>query len=234
MLLRLAKFIMGLLLIPACIAVTRTVVSLILAIQPSPDVFIPAPALALIGGFALWLLIYAALPRPARAYVLAHELTHALWGALMGARILNMKIRRNAGSVTLSKSNFLVSLAPYFFPLYTVIVIAAYYGCSLFMTNVQDYYLGWLGLVGLTWGFHFTFTLGSLFQRQSDIRENGRLFSYAVIYTLNALGIAFWIILVSSATWRQLADFLKKDLVAAALLACGWLARIHGSLGARQ
>jgi hypothetical protein len=226
MLLKFFKFLVGILLIPICIGVTRSIVSLVQAIEPSPDVFIPTPALAMLGGFALWTLVYLILPRPARTYVLAHELTHALWGSLMGARVVDMKISKETGSVTLSKSNFLIALAPYFFPLYTVMAIAAYYGCALFM-DVENYYLGWLGLIGLTWGFHFTFTISTLLQHQSDIRDNGHLFSYAVIYLMNALGIALWIVLVSSATLGQWLGFLKHDLLASATLVWDGLIRLQ-------
>jgi hypothetical protein len=233
MLLKLAKLLVGLLLIPVCIAITRTIGSLIQAIPSSPEVFIPTPAIALAGGLGLWLLLYMVLPRPARTYVLAHELTHALWGSLMGARVVDMKISKETGSVTLSKTNFLITLAPYFFPLYTVLVIAAYYLLSMFM-DVATYYLWWLGLVGLSWGFHFTFTLNTLLQRQTDIRDNGHLFSYTVIYAMNALGIALWIVLVSSATLGQLFDFLVADLKASALLVWIWLVHLRDLMGAAR
>jgi len=111
--------------------------------------------------------------------------------------------------VTLSKTNFLITLAPYFFPLYTVIVLICYYIMSMFI-NMEDYYLIWMFLVGFTWGFHFTFTVSTLCQHQSDIRETGYLFSYALIYLLNVVGICFWVVFVSSVTLEGMVDLVGE------------------------
>ena len=208
---RIARFLCGLLLIPFCVTITLTVAELMRSIQPAEAGTIPHAALALGGGGLGWLLLYFTLPRPVRTYILAHELTHALWGSLMGARIFDMRISRESGSVTLSKTNFFVTLAPYFFPLYTVMIIIGYYLLGIFF-EVEKYHLYWLALIGLTWGFHLTFTVSTLLQRQSDIRECGHIFSYAVIYLFNAIGIALWIVMVSSATLGDMAGFLNTDI----------------------
>lgn len=205
------RFFLGILLIPFCVAATQTVRSLIVLTQPLCVNAIPPSAWALGGGFFLWLFIFFTLPRPARTYVLAHELTHVLWASIMGAKVFHMRISRESGSVTLSKSNFLITLAPYFFPLYTIITIIGYYVLSIFL-EVEAYYLYWLALVGLTWGFHFTFTISTLLQHQSDIQECGRLFSLAVVYLLNVLGIGLWVVIVSAATLEQMVEFMQKNL----------------------
>lgn len=203
---RLLRFLIGLLLLPVCVSVTQTLASLLQSLTPSPWLLPPA-ALAFLAGYALWLAAFLALPRPVRAYVLAHELTHALWGAVLGARVTKMKISRSGGSVTLSKTNFLITLAPYFFPLYTVLTIAVYVALLPFF-GVQRWYLWWLGLVGLTWGFHLTFTVTTLLNRQTDIHECGRVFSYTLIYIFNVLGLSLWVVAVSSATLDQMAGLL--------------------------
>jgi len=206
------KFVTGLMLLPICAAATLTIASLIRTIQPDSAFPIPPPAIALGVGFLFWLFLYYVLPRPVRTYVLAHELTHALWGALMGASVSRIRISKDRGSVQLSKNNFLITLAPYFFPLYTVLCVLAYYAITVFF-DVGDYHLFWLGVVGFTWGFHFTFTIGALLQHQTDIREHGWLFSYSVIYFMNAVGIALWIVMVSSATLEQLITLLQSRIV---------------------
>ena len=205
------RFIFGLVLIPVCWAFTQTAIELTTRIQPDTSLLIPPSAWALGGGYLLWLAIYFLLPRPVRTYVLAHELTHALWGWLMGARVMKLNVSKSGGSVTLSKSNFWIALAPYFFPFYTVLTILIYYLLSLFF-NLEPYHLTWLALVGFTWGFHLTFTITTLMQHQTDIQENGYLFSYALIYALNVLGICIWILLVSSVTFEMLMDSLWNTL----------------------
>lgn len=211
-LLKTARVLAGLLLVPVCVALSRTVWQLVVAIQPQNLSHFPPAAIALCSGFTIWLLVYFFLPAPVRTYVLAHELTHALWGLLMGARVSGMKVAKDKGSVTLSKTNFLITLAPYFFPLYTVIVIALYYITSIFYP-VEPYFIWWLALVGFSWGFHLTFTISSLAQHQTDIQEYGYVFSYVIIYLFNVLGIALWIVMVSSVTLEQFILFFKKDLI---------------------
>jgi hypothetical protein len=203
---RFLRFLIGLLLLPVCVAVTQTLVALVRSLNPSP-LLLPPPALAFLGGYALWLALFFTVPRPVRAYVMAHELTHALWGALMGARISRMKVSRQGGSVTLSKTNFLITLAPYFFPLYTVLVIVAYLVLHPFF-DVERHSLWWLGLVGLSWGFHLTFTVSTLLTHQTDIRECGLLFSLALIYCLNLFGLGLWLVAMSAATLRQMIELL--------------------------
>lgn len=205
MILKLLKFIIGLALLPACVVVSRILWGLLqAAARTETAAFLPLPALALLSGFGLWLAMFTLFPRPVRSYILAHELTHALWGLMMGASIAKISVKEDRGSVVLSKTNFLITLAPYFFPLYTVLLIGLYYLLMHFYP-VKRFHLLWLGLVGMTWGFHVTFTVSALLQRQSDIRDQGRLFSYAVIYLANVLGICLWVVMVSDATFTEAA-----------------------------
>lgn len=210
---RFVRFLLGVLLIPLCIAGTRTLASLVMQLDPG-DQAVPYPLLALLAGFLLWQLIFIFLTRPVRTYVFAHELTHALWGWFMGARVSKFKVSKDQGSVTLSKTNFLITLAPYFFPLYTVLLIIVYYALFIFIA-VEKYHSIWLGLIGFTWGFHLSFTITTLMQRQSDIRAYGHLFSYAFIYLMNVLGICLWVVLVSRMTVVQMCKFLYTDTLAA-------------------
>ena len=77
----------------------------------------------LLAGAACWLVIFLLLPKPMWIYVFGHELTHALWTWLFGGQVKKMKVTSDGGHVVISKTNFLIALAPYFFPLYAVLVI---------------------------------------------------------------------------------------------------------------
>jgi len=186
-----------------------------MSIHPDSHALLPTPALALLSGLLIWLVMYYTLPRPVRSYILAHELTHAIWGALMGAEIFDINVGEDRGSVVMSKTNFLITLAPYFFPLYTVLAIICYYGLSIFF-DVAKYHIFWLAAIGFTWGFHLTFTISALMQHQTDIHQHGRIFSYSVIYLFNLIGICIWVIMVSSATLEDMVDQLHDNTVAAA------------------
>ncbi len=209
---RIFRFILGVLLLPICVVITMSIANIIKALAPSPNITDMPMVLALLAGFVLWIILYYILPRPVRSYIIAHELTHALWATVMGADVFDLKIHEDHGSVTISENNFLITLAPYFFPLYTVLVIICYYICSIFF-DVEQYTMLWLGLVGLTWGFHFTFTIATLMQHQTDIKMYGHLFSYTFIYILNVFGIGLWIVLVSTITFEQMLTTIGSDFL---------------------
>jgi len=207
LLMRLLRTVIGLLLLPVCVAASMAAVSILRTVSPASFASVPRPAWALLCGLWLWLTVWVCLPKPVRAYVLAHELTHAFWGILTGERVIAMKVGEKSGSVLLSGSNILITLAPYFFPLYTILVIATYHLLGLFLA-VQTYEIFWLALIGLTWGFHATFTISALLEKQPDIAIYGRMLSYSLIYLLNILGIGLWIVLVTSANMRQFGSAL--------------------------
>lgn len=206
----------GLVLLPVCAAASLALCDMLRAIKPGT---VPPDGWWLGGGFGFWLLLYVATPRPVRTYILGHELTHALWGLMMGARVSNLRVQDDKGSVTLSKTNFLITLAPYFFPFYTVLTICLFGVLGLFY-EVERYHLWWMGMIGFTWGFHFTFTLSTLMQHQSDIRACGRLFSYTLIYSLNVIGIGIWTVVVTPATLEQYVGHFQAALACSALV--GW------------
>jgi hypothetical protein len=165
-------------------------------------------------GFLAWVGVFFLLPRPIRTYVLAHELTHALWALLMGGRIGKMKIGKSGGHVELTKTNFIITLAPYFFPFYTVLVIAVYYLSGIWL-DVETYRLWWLAAVGFTWSFHITFTIQMLSEHQPDIQEHGRIFSYLTIYIMNLLVIGMWMIIVGAPRFISFGDLLGRETATA-------------------
>ena len=202
------KLIVGFALLPLCWAASRSLYALLAS--PAAG---SAPW-ALSAGFLVSVLGFFVLPQAFRTYVLGHELTHALWGLLMGARVGRMKVGKTGGHVELSKSNFIISLAPYFFPFYTVLVIALWSVCGFFV-DVSSSEPGWLAAVGLTWGFHVTFTVYMLSQHQPDVHENGRFFSYVVIYLANLMVVALWMIGVGSPTFSAAGQSLQAEVVVA-------------------
>ena len=118
------RLLLGILLLPTCWGLTRTLADAILAANGG-DGGVSAETVALLGGIAAFGLCWAALSHPVRAYVLGHELTHALWGLAFGARPSDLRVAASGGSVRLTKTNLLITLAPYFFPFYTFVVIVS-------------------------------------------------------------------------------------------------------------
>jgi hypothetical protein len=201
---KLLLFLLGLILLPLCVAMTWTVMDVLRNADSQGSMF-SAESGCLALGYFVWMLCWLFLPQPVRVYILGHELTHALWAIFFGGRAKNLSIKATGGSVKVTKSNVWITLAPYFFPFYTMILIVIFLLVKLFMGAVP-YPLVWLFFLGLTWAFHFTFTLQSLLTSQPDIEEYGRLFSYALIYLLNVAGIALWIVCSMSVSPRFLFD----------------------------
>jgi len=203
------KMLVGIALLPACWAVSVATYNLyrLSGESVTPDGF---GVWALPAGFVLWVVIFFLLPRPSRTYVLGHELTHAMWALMMGGGVGKLKVGKNGGHVELSKTNFVITLAPYFFPFYTFFVIAFYYLAGIWL-EVEPYMAWWLGAVGFTWAFHITFTLNMLAERQPDIQEHGRIFSYAIIYLMNVLVIGVWMVLVGSPKIGSYSELIAHE-----------------------
>ncbi|HIE11175.1 MAG TPA: hypothetical protein EYP62_06125 [Kiritimatiellae bacterium] len=209
---RALKFTAAILLVPLCVAATRAVIHLLFFLQTAVHDNLPGGWF--IGGFLFWLLLYLAMPPPTRTYILAHELTHALWTWFMGGEVRHIRVGKRSGSVRVTRDNVFISLAPYFFPLYTVLAVICWYALSLFW-DLDHYRPFWMATVGLTWSFHLTFTVDLLRRRQSDLAPHGRLFSICVIYLLNVLGLGLWIVAVSRITLPQFFTTLGQATQAA-------------------
>jgi hypothetical protein len=130
-------------------------------------------------------------------YVFGHELTHALWVWLFGGSVKNFKATPDGGHVVVSKTNFLIALAPYFFPLYAAIVVALF-AVGHLAWNWKNYLVWFHLLVGAAYSFHVTLTSHILKTRQSDITSQGYLFSAVVIFLGNALVLLIGIPLLTA------------------------------------
>ena len=173
------KTILAVLLIPVCVGAIRTIVRIVRVSGNADTVWV-----ALLGGAACWLVVFLLLPKPMLIYVFGHELTHVLWTWLFGGRVKRFKATSKGGHVVVSRTNFLIVLAPYFFPLYAVIVVLIFaLGHLLFGWARQ---LVWFHFfLGVAYGFHVTLTAHTLRTRQSDITSQGYFFSTVIIFLGN-------------------------------------------------
>jgi hypothetical protein len=153
--------------------------------------------IATLAGVACWLVVYLLLPKPTWAYVLGHELTHALWTWLFGGSVRRLKVTAKGGHVLVTRNNFLIALAPYFFPFYAVAVILVFVA--------GDWIWGWGPfvapfhlLLGAAYAFHLTLTWEILQTRQSDIVAHGYLFSAVIIWLGNAAVLVLGIPLLTA------------------------------------
>ena len=212
--LRAAKFLTGLLLLPLCLALSMTLWRAIVILAQSPTRLPLLHAFAGVSGIVLWAVIWIFLPPLTRTYVLGHELTHALWTMLFGGKASGLKVGERGGSVRVSKNNAWITLAPYFFPLYTFIVALVWLLSAWLVPAVKPYAPIFVFWIGMTWSFHLTFTLRFLAYNQPDVREHGRLFSYALIYALNVLSIGAALVAVGSWSFPEAGIDLLLNLQA--------------------
>lgn len=173
------KTVIALLLLPFCAGAVGALVRVVQA-TGSADTF----WIGFIGGAACWLVIFLLLPKPMLIYVFGHELTHALWTWLFGGRVKKFKASAKGGHVIVTKTNFLIVLAPYFFPLYVIAIIGLFAVGNLLFG--WERHLIWFHLLcGAAYAFHVTLTWHVLRNRQSDITSQGVLFSGVVIFLGN-------------------------------------------------
>jgi Peptidase M50B-like len=176
-----AKTIVAILLLPLCWGAARALARVVAASGQADTVWV-----ALLGGAACWWAIYLILPKPMWIYVFGHELTHAISTWLCGGSVQRFKVTPEGGHVVVSKTNFLIALAPYFVPLYAIIVLFVFWaGNSLWAWRVQSVWFHLL--VGAAYGFHLTLTWSILQTRQTDITSQGYIFSAVVIFLGNVL-----------------------------------------------
>src|SRR5215469_4955216 len=112
------KMLVAIALLPLCIGAGRTLWMVFQHAGSWDLTWVP-----LLAGAACWVVIYLLLPKPMWIYVFGHELTHALWVWLFWGNVKKFKVTSDGGHVITDKTNFLIALAPYFFPLYAVLVV---------------------------------------------------------------------------------------------------------------
>ena len=190
------KFVFAIFLLPVCGVLTQTFFTAFARATVTQRLWTGEEFWFFSLGAVLWLIAFFGLPRPVLIYVFGHELTHALWVWLMGGRVSRFRVGPDGGHVVTTKANFWIALAPYFFPIYSILTIAIYGALSLFI-NMQPYGRLLYAVIGVTWAFHFTFTCWMIPKNQTDLTDQGTFFSLVIIYLMNLLLLSVMLILAS-------------------------------------
>jgi hypothetical protein len=135
-------------------------------------------------GILSYIVFQVVLYKPMRTYVFGHELAHAIAGILSGAKIKKFNVGEKSGSVVLTKDNICITLAPYFFPIYTIVIVVIYI-CLGLIVDVKQFYEYFLFLIGFSIAFHIALTIYILSIKQPDLKVYGTFFSYVVILAVN-------------------------------------------------
>jgi len=186
------KRIAAVLLLPVCLGTAKTLIIVANTVGDADTFWVAA-----LSGAACWVVVYFTLPKPMLIYVLGHELTHVIWTWAFGGKVRSFKATASGGFVVVTRNNFLIALASYFFPLYVVIVIAAF-ALGHWLCGWKQHLVWFHLLVGAAYAFHVTLTSYILGIRQSDITQQGYLFSAVVIWLGNVLVLLIGLPLLTS------------------------------------
>ena len=206
---RWVKFVFAIFLLPLCAVLSQTFFTAFARATVTQQLWAAEEFWFFSLGAVLWLIAFFGLRRPLIIYIFGHELTHALWVWLMGGRVSRFRVTRDGGHIVTDRNNFLIALAPYFFPIYSILAIAIYGGLSLFY-NMQPWGRLLYAIIGVTWAFHFTFTCWMIPKKQTDLSDHGTFFSLVIIYLANLILLSVMLVLAA----RQITFVdLGADLV---------------------
>jgi len=133
-------------------------------------------------GMILWLLFGRFLRF---FHVFEHEVTHLVTGLVFFIQPRQLVASESGGRMEMYGNNFIVSLAPYFVPLFSLVLMAL---MPLLDGSVSVYACCVLGLVT---GYHVISNVQEFSLQQPDIRSHGLIFSTAICLWGNiiALGV---------------------------------------------
>ena len=193
---RWVKMVVAIFLLPSCAILTQTFFTVFTRATVSQQLWAAEEFWFFSLGVVLWVIAFFGLPRPLLVYVFGHELTHAVWVWLMGGRVSQFRVSRDGGHIITDRNNFWIALAPYFFPLYSIIAIAVYGALSMFM-DVQPFGRLLYAIIGVTWAFHLSFTVWMIPKSQTDLTDHGTFFSLVIIYLMNLILLSAMLVLAS-------------------------------------
>jgi hypothetical protein len=113
--------------------------------------------------------------------------------------------------VVLTKTNFLINLAPYFFPIYTFIVVIIYTILRSF-DLAQKLFVYIIFALGFTFSFHIALLIYAFSLGQSDVKKTGRVFSLTLVVLFNII-VAVLILKLMVPDTIQVADFARESLL---------------------
>lgn len=198
-LLRMKRWIGGVVLAPACLVTAVTLIIMLWRAVAHMGFLKSEEFIFFSLGGALWAFVYLAGIRPVTAYVLGHELSHYVTARLCGGKVFDWKVSAAGGYVETNKSNTWITLAPYLIPFYTLVIMAVFgiaslaldmdavhrvplWKWSLNLKLVRVLYI----LIGFSWCFHATYTVKTVYAEQGDLKRNGEFFSMMLIFLINA------------------------------------------------
>lgn len=159
-------------------------------------------------GFLFYILIYILILQYVIAFIetLEHELGHTIVALLFLKDIQEVLVRPEKGKVRFKDhSNFLITLAPYYLPLYTIPLVIIHPFIFHPIRIIIDF------LIGFTLAFHFVALRKEFRRDQTDIESTGFIFALCVVCILNTIFLVI-ILSVVSGNYSNILDYFKNSI----------------------
>ena len=151
-------------------------------------------------GMLLWLL----LGRFLRFFhVFEHEVTHLVTGLFFFIQPRRLIASESGGRMEMYGNNFIVSLAPYFLPLISLVLMAI---IPLLDSTVNVYACA---VLGLATGYHIISNAQEFSLQQPDIQSHGRIFSTLICLCGNIIALGLVVGFLQKA-WPGSWAYLKN------------------------
>ena len=138
--------------------------------------------------FAVTVLFFLFMPSLSGSFftIAEHELTHMLFAVATFHKPKGLDVEQGSGGSFsfLGEGNWLIALAPYFFPTFTFILMI---GMSIYQSlynTLPDFYLI---LFGIFIGYHFIVTMFEIHPKQTDFIVAGPFFTICFLPGINLL-----------------------------------------------
>ena len=139
--------------------------------------------------------------------IMEHELTHMLFAILTGHKPVDLEVNQNKGGYLSfqGEGNWLIALAPYFFPTFAFVVMLAslvYMGMD---KPLPDLYWAVFGVMS---GYHLASTILEIHPKQTDFKVAGYIFTISFLPGINL--IVYGLLLAyACAGWVGIPRFLS-------------------------
>ena len=138
---------------------------------------------------------------------LEHELTHAFFALIFFKKIHSISAsRKKGGLITIEGGNAVIALSPYFFPLWTFIVIILKWILPVSLSMMCNF------IIGYTYTSHILNLLKEYHPDQPDLKNAGLIFSIIFVLFVNiiVLGIILSVLLTDD---YSVINFLHQGLI---------------------
>lgn len=210
MIVKILKTIIPLLFVPIVIASTKMSVQALSGMD-----LLNVNLYLVVGGFLAYPIFHIVFLKPMYVYSVGHEIVHVLATWLSAGKVISFHVSNAGGSVTTTKTNLFIRLAPYFVPIHTIFLFLLYWALAKFY-NMSRFSNEFIFLMGFTMSFHVFMTIEVMKVRQPDIIKTGYFFSVLFIYVANifiaVLVLSFIFRDISFVTFAKNTFTLSKDI----------------------